>query len=92
MMKRLAPNNTLDPSAAKKDVQGNLVTSSEGLESPYLRTYINRFQPNKPQEKVTDLKDLKDYLLEAQLKCAQNKVTKDWSLKELEKALKSMKN
>ena len=41
---------------------------------------------------MTNLKDLKDYLLEAQLKCAQTKVTKDWSLKELEKALKSMKN
>ena len=92
MMKKLSPKNSIEPPAAKKDAQGNLVTSREGLEHLYLRTYIDRLQPNELEENMSDLKDLKSYLLEVQLKCAETKVTRDWSLDELEKALKSMKN
>ena len=42
MKKKLSPKNTIDPPAAKKDEQGNLVTSREALEDLYLRTYKSR--------------------------------------------------
>ena len=92
MKKKLAPKNTIDPPAAKKDEEGNLVTNKEELENLYLRTYQRRLQPNPVSEEFQELKMLKEYLLDIQLKLARTKVTKDWTLDDLNKALKSFKN
>ena len=92
MMKKLAPKNTFDPPAAKRDTDGNLVTDYEELEELYLDTYENRLKPNPVPEDLIELKEMKEYLLENQLKIAQSVVTEDWSLDDLEKTLKTLKN
>jgi hypothetical protein len=63
LKKKLAPKNTIDPPAAKKDKFGNLVTDKDGLEALYLETYQERLKPNKIADGLEELKSLKEYLL-----------------------------
>ena len=60
MKKKLAPKNTVDPPAAKKDESGNLVTGRKELENLYLRTYQRRLKPNPVTEEYEEHKMLKD--------------------------------
>ena len=46
LRKKLSPKNSVDPPAAKKDNQGNLVTDREELENLYMETYRDRLKPN----------------------------------------------
>ena len=92
LKKKLAPKNTIDPPAAKKDKFGNLVTDKKGLEALYLETYKDRLKPNKIADGLEELKSLKEYLFELRLKYASKIITEDWSLCDLEKVLKSLKN
>ena len=80
--------NTIDPPAAKKGKEGNLVIVREALETLYLETYKDRFKPNPLEE----FKTLKEYLCEIQIKLAKSNVSKEWSLDDLHKALKSFEN
>ena len=92
MKKILAPKNTFETPTAKKDDQGNLITDLKNLENLYLNTYINRLRPNQVQPHLQHLQQLKDYLFQLRLQLAQGKKTPDWTLKHLEKVLKSLKN
>ena len=49
-------------------------------------------QPNIVTEKTKELKEIKEFLLDLQIKIAKSKVTADWTIKDLEKVLKSLKN
>ena len=92
LKKRLAPKNTIDPPAAKKDKFGNLVTDKDGLEALYLETYIDRLKPNKIADGLEELKDLKEYLFKLRLKYASQVISEEWSIDDLEKVLKSLKS
>ena len=92
LKKKLSPKNTIDPPAAKKDEHGNLVTDRVELEDLYLRTYQNRLHPNPISEKYEELKALKEYLFDIEMKLSKSHVSKFWSIEDLNKALKSFKN
>ena len=92
LKKRLSPKNTIDPPAAKKDDHGNLVTDREALEDLYLKTYQSRLQPNPINTEYEDIKSLKTYLLNLEMKISKSQVSSYWSLKDLNTALKSFKN
>ena len=62
MKKKLSPKNTVEPPAAKKDDQGNLITGKEALENLYLKTYEDRLQPNPLDDDLIEQKNLKEYL------------------------------
>ena len=62
MKKKLSPKNTVEPPAAKKDDQGNLITGKEALENLYLKTYKDRLQPNPLDDDLIEQKNLKEYL------------------------------
>ena len=89
---KLLPNNLNLPPSAKKDEYGNLVTDKKTLEELYLRTYESRLQPNCLPAELDELKTLKKYLFNLRVKLAKQDVTEDWSFKQLEAALKSLKN
>ena len=72
---------------AKRDSQGNLITSSENLKSLYLETYRNRLQHRKINSKFEDLEHLKNELWKQRLLNLKGKVTEPWTLSNLEKAL-----
>ena len=92
LKKKLAPKNVIDPPAAKKDVDGNLVTKKNELETLYLETYQARLTPNSISEDLVELKQLKEYLFEIRKRLAAEEVTKDWTIEDLEKVLKNLKN
>ena len=92
LKKKLAPKNTIDPPAAKKDKAGNLVTDKEGLEALYIETYMDRLKPNKIADGLEELKDLKEYLFKLRLKYSSKVISEDWKMADLEKVLKSLKN
>ena len=68
LKKRLAPKNTFEPPAAKKDKFGNLVTDKDGLETLYIDTYKDRLKPNKIKDGLEELESLKMYLFKLRLK------------------------
>ena len=77
MVKKMAPKNTMDPPAAKKDSKGNLVTDKAELEELYLNTYIERLKPNPVKEDLEDIFELKDMLFEMRIEESRLKVTRD---------------
>ena len=92
MKKKLAPKNTIEPPAAKKDEKGNLVSSRKGLESLYLKTYKSRLEPNPIAKDQEELKSFKEYLLDIRMKLAKSEITDAWTEDDLTKAVKSFKN
>ena len=92
MKKKLAPKNTFDPPAAKKDKYGNLVSDKEALEALYLDTYRERLKPNAILEGLEDLKALKEYLFRLRFKYASKVISNPWKMNDLEKVLRALKN
>ena len=92
LKKKLVKKNATPPPCAKKDENGTLVTDKFRLEELYLRTYETRLKPNSIPQELEQLSSLKEYLLNLRLKTAEKEVTKDWTMKELEVALGSLKN
>ena len=92
LKKKLCPKNTFEAPAAKKDDNGKLITDRRALENLYSNTYIKRLKPNPTAEGFEDLYDAKQYLFNLQMKLAKDQVTQDWSIDELDKALKKCKN
>ena len=92
LKKKLAPKNTMDPPAAKKDHNGILITDKCQLEKLYEKTYKDRLQPNKTVPGLEETQNLQEYLFELRCEVAKMKVSNDWTEEDLEKVLKSLKN
>ena len=88
----LAPKHTFDPPAAKLDNNGNLISDLKSLESLYLETYVDRLKPNKIEDDLENLENLKEYLFKLSYTLAKNEKTPDWTFDDLHEALKSFKN
>lgn len=92
LKKKLCPKNSTEAPSAKKDDEGNLVTDREALSKLYSETYINRLKPNPVAEGYEELKTLKEYLFQLQMKLAKSRASMDWLMEDLENALKSFDN
>ena len=92
LKKRLAPKNTIEPPAAKKDSHGNLITDKSQLEKLYLETYMNRLKPNIITSGLESLEEMKEYLFQLRYELCKDRVTSDWNMKDLEKVFKGVKN
>ena len=91
LKKRLAPKNTLDHPAAKKDSNGTLVTDKSQLEKLYEKTYEERLTPNPTCKGLEEVQQLQNYLFELRCELAKNSVTQEWSEEKLDAVLKSLK-
>ena len=92
LKKRLSPKNSEEPPMAKKDAKGTLITEKSSLEQLYLDTYVERLKPNKMASGLENLERLKEYLFQLRYNLCKTRKSKEWTSKELEKALKSLKN
>ena len=92
LKKKLAPKNTVEPPTAKIDAHGSLITDKVMLENLYLETYVSRLKPNSVTPDFEELMTLKSTLFEMNYQLAQCHTTEDWTLKDLEQALRSLKN
>ena len=88
---KLFPTIT-EPLLAKKDIHGNLVTAVQPLKDLYLRTYVQRLSDRPMKEDMSELRKLKTELWEGRLSIIKDRRTKDWTLKDLDKVLKHLKN
>ena len=81
-----------DPPMAKKDDKGNLITAVQPLKKLYLDTYVHRLRHRPIREELHDLFKLKNYLWEGRLEQLKRNVSKPWTLTDLDKVIKSLKN
>ena len=81
-----------EPPTAMLDSHGNLVTSSAGIESLVIERYEERLKTLEIKKGLELHKMQRELLCEEQLEEAQNNVTRDWRMDELETVLKQLKN
>ena len=82
----------VDPPTAKKDEHGNIITEPGALKLLYLNTYKNRLKHRRICERYENIRQLKSELWELRFESLKNKPTKKWTIDELERATKSLKN
>jgi hypothetical protein len=81
-----------DPPTAKKDEFGNLITAPTALKNLYLKTYRNRLEHRKINERYQQIMELKTELWDLRFESLKEKEAVLWTLEDLEKATKSLKN
>ena len=82
----------MDPSMAKVDNLGNLITAPEALKNLYLKTYVDRLRHREIMGEYTSNYLKKVELWEMRFEYLKGKTTSDWSAADLSKTLKSLKN
>ena len=91
-LKKKYPKISVDIPVGKKDRKGNIITNHEGLKHLYLETYVNRLR-NRPMKKDFEgIKKMKEELFELRLEMSKCLKSQPWTLKDLEKAIKCLKN
>ena len=87
---RVAPKER-DPPMGKTDESGNLITAEGPLKNLYLSTYKNRLRNREIAEGMEDIQIIKEDLWSRRLEIAKKKKTPNWSMKQLDIILKSLK-
>ena len=91
LKKRLSPT-CRDPPTAMQDKEGKLLTSPKQISDLAVEVFSERLENRKINDQLTDLKKNKEELCHLRLDMARKNVTPNWTMIELEKVLKSMKN
>ena len=91
MRSKVFPNKLEHPTE-KKDGAGNLITAVEPLKRLYLSTYVHRLRSRPIRDDLQDLLLLKNELWAGRLDLIKSNVSKPWTLADLEKVIKSLKN
>ena len=91
-LKREVMSLKSDMPAAKLNNAGNLITQPKSIKALYIDTYKKRLEGQKFDAEMADLFGLKMELWELTLKQLQSKQTRSWSVQELEKVIKNLKN
>ena len=82
----------MEPPTAKLDSAGNLITSPNLLKKLYCDTYAERLKHREIKPSLQDLFFLKTELWKLRLKELKESKSEFWTLEELEKVLKKLKN
>ena len=81
-----------DPPAAMLDDHVNTVTDSEGIEKLVIERYKERLQTLEIKPELEEHKLQREILFDRNIQEARDKVTPDWTEKELDTVLKQLKN
>ena len=81
-----------DVPSAKKDKTGNLITTQNGLLALYKNTYMERLSHKEIRPEYETLKILKENLFQLRYQLSSQSISEDWSVEEIEKICKSLKN
>ena len=92
--------NKIDPNRKKqhsrpvafKDFKGNLLTNHENIKKYCLQSIIKRFRQRPMHPQLIKLEQRKIKLSKLRLKKAKRNKTVPWTIKQMETAVKSMKN
>ena len=77
---------------AKKDSNGNIITSTSQLKDLYLQTYKHRLRHRPIENGYINIMLLKEELWERRLKSLRKNISPPWTMKNLEDVLRSLKN
>ena len=88
---KLCPRSS-DPPMAKRDEYGNLVTAPSQLKELYAATYKHRLRHREIKAEFQDIFILKNQLWDLRLRNLKRKVSHPWTVRHLDKVLKSLKN
>ena len=88
---KLCPRK-IDPPMAKKDKDGNLITSKETLKKLYINTYVERLKHRPMNDEFKLIFEMKNLLWKKHFGLLKEKISKPWSLNDLEKVAKTLKN
>ena len=91
LKRKVFPKNKESLPFAKKDCDGNLVSSHKQLKDLYLDTFIHRLRHRPIKEDFSYLKYLKEELCSRRLEYTKKIKTRDWTMEDLDKVLKSLK-
>ena len=80
-----------DPPMAKKDRQGNLITSKAGLKKLYLDEYVDRLKHREIKSEYGDILILKNDLWSERLKSLKQCKSANWTVNDLDKVIRSLK-
>ena len=89
---KLVPKNGKEPPVAKRDKNGNLVTGKNQIKRILVDNSIERLSPNKMEESLEEIENLKEKLYELRLNSSKDKKTADWSSQDFEKVLRCLPN
>ena len=82
----------MDPHMAKYDDKGNLISAPNALKELYLQHYVKRLAHRKIDNKYIENYQKKVELWKLRFERLQETKTSDWTNKDLQVALKSLKN
>ena len=91
-MKRKLKFQSKDVPSAKKDAEGNLVTSKNGLLKLYKDTYKDRLSHRPIRPEYEKLKQLKEQLFDLRFQIASLTKSDDWKVEQVAKVCKTLKN
>ena len=91
ILKRKSPKNKPSIPIGKKDSKGNLISNHLGLKKLYLKTYKQRLRNRPIQTGFEELQELKMVLFKLRKNLCKNRETEPWEMKNLEKAIKTLK-
>ena len=91
-IKKKYPKHSNVIPVGKRDRKGNFITNHEGLKHLYLETYLHRLRNRPIRSDFEELKDFKIELFNLRMKIVENCKTAAWTLEDLEKATKKLKN
>ena len=91
LRKKLCPKSLGKPSA-KINEKGKLVTQKKALKDLYKQTYIDRLRNREILPQYETIFKLKNYLFDLRLKVTSKIQSPDWTMPQLIKVLKSLKN
>ena len=91
-LKQRVCSKSADPPMAKKDSNGNLITTPDNLLNLYSDTYAYRLRNRQMKAELMDVYSLKMKLWKSRMSELSKFKTADWSLSQLKIVLKSLKN
>ena len=91
LKKKLFPKIAQSKPTGKRNTAGQIITNPDGLKNLYLETFVHRLRHRPIREDFKDIKFLKEQLFQMRLSLAKKTKSENWSLKQLEKVLSSLK-
>ena len=77
---------------AKKDAEGNLITNPDALKELYIQTYVDRLAHRPMKKDFEEIYELKCLLWEERNKSIKKIRSKPWTICNIEKVTKKLKN
>lgn len=91
-LKKICPKFKTPVPIAKKNFKGKLITNSDEIKALLIQEYTHRLRTRPIRPDLGDIRNRKNEIFKLHLKLTVDISTNPWTLKDLERALASLKN